>query len=267
MVGKKVFTEAAHDFMAVGRGQRDAVVTPAGWNDRHERFFERVEVTRRHRQPGGENYRRAHQLQLCGVVPARAGPQAVGVVEVGDVGAIAREEVIIGRDPCQHDDVVAGRMPGIGDAIVERQVVNAAFGARHDHRVAQPQPGAQHVAVRGAGTVAQADLRQQVVQLLQAHAIHVADGVVAVEVRVPLLGLGDHLLRRLRRLPANGGHRFDDGAGKVATGELRPARLKLVDIEKGGDFARGGKVCHRRNLHEWGWGLVPLWRPEQERGR
>ncbi|HVB73076.1 MAG TPA: hypothetical protein VNE38_05920, partial [Ktedonobacteraceae bacterium] len=116
----------------------------------HKRLFEGVKTRWRYGQPRGNNDRRAHQLHFGGIVPARTGSRAVRVVQVGDAGAIAHQEVAIECDTCEHDDMVAGWMSGIRAIIAQRKIVEAAFRTSHNNGIARPQPGAQYIDMGGA---------------------------------------------------------------------------------------------------------------------
>ncbi|SRR5258707_2524272 len=97
----------------------------------------------------------------------------------------------------------------------------------------------------------QANLHNQIIQLLQCHPIRIARSVITIILGVPLFGLSDHLSHRLRWNLANWSHRFDQRARKEATGVLGLRRLELINIPKCRNFTG----CSKRDSHEetsWG---------------
>ena len=133
--------------------------------------------------------------------------------------------------------MAAGGLPGIGNGIAEREIIEAGFRASDNHRIAQGEPCAQYVRISARSLEVQPDLHDQIIELLQRHAVCVADSIIAIVLSVPLLGLGNHLRRALRgRLPYRS-HRLHNGAGEEATGKLGLRGLKLIDIAKRGNFA------------------------------
>jgi hypothetical protein len=187
----------------------------------------------------GNNSGCTYQLHTLCVIDAWAGTQRIRIAETGHICCVAHQKIAVSSHAGQNNDMAAGGLPGVGNDIAERKIIEAGFRAGDNHRIAQGKPCAQYVRIGARSLEVQPDLHDQVIELLQRHTIRIADGIIAIVLSVPLLGLGDHLRRALRGHLPHRSHRLHNGASEEAAGKLGFRRLKLIDIAKRGNFASG----------------------------